>query len=152
MITRRTIVIAICAVALGVPIRAGAQQKGKLWRVGYLEYGTRQFAQASGRYPAFIDGMRALGYVEGKDFVVEARYADGKAERLAPLAQELVKSSVDVIVSTGTPATQAAQRATPTVPIVAAVVTDPVVERFASSLSRPGKNITGLTNSSTDIA
>src|SRR5215470_12985136 len=142
MIARRTILIA-AGLAAALPSFA---QKDKVWRVGYLDNGSRQFNLASGRYPAFVDGMRALGYVEGRNLAIEARYADGKTERLASLAADLVAARVDVILTTGTPPTRAAQRATATIPIVTTVVTDPVAARFALSLSHPGKNITGLTN------
>ena len=151
MIARRTFVIAVCAGALGIPLCAGAQQKDKVWRVGYLDYGSRQFAEASRRYPTFIQAMRALGHVEGKDFVVEARYADGKSERFAALAAELVAAKVDVILSGGTPATHALQRATGTIPVVNTIVADPVAEGFANSLARPGKNITGLASNNNEI-
>src|SRR5215831_8787279 len=104
MTKRRTMVVVLGACALAVPL-ALAQSKDKIWRVGYLDYGSRQFAEESRRYATFIEGMRALGRVEGKDFVVEARYADGKSERLAALAAELVAARVDVVLSAGTPTT-----------------------------------------------
>ena len=95
--------------------------------------------------------MRDAGHAEGKDFVVEARYANGKGERLAALAAELVKLKVDVIVATGTPATRAAQRATSTIPIIITIAADPVADGFAASLARPGGNITGLSASSSEL-
>ena len=151
MTKRRTVVVALGACALAVPLAILAQPKDKIWRVGYLDYGSRQFAESSRRYATFIEGMRALGRVEGKDFVVEARYADGKSERLAPLAAELVRAQVDVILSTGTPPTHALQRATATIPIVNTIVSDPIAEGFANTLARPGKNITGLSSNNTEI-
>ena len=95
--------------------------------------------------------MRELGYVEGKNLVIEWRFADGKIERLPDLAAELVRLKVDVIVTAGTPATSAAQKATTTVPIVIANQGDPVGSGFVASLARPGGNITGLSNVNVDV-
>jgi len=94
--------------------------------------------------------MRDLGYVEGKHFVIEARYADGKTERLPDLAAELVRSKVDVIVATGTPLYQALQKATKTIPIVITTSPDPVRDGFAASLARPGGNFTGLSSNNAE--
>jgi putative ABC transport system substrate-binding protein len=90
------------------------------------------------------EGLRERGYVEGKNFVLEARYADGNTERLGEFAAELVRLNVDLILSTGTLASRAAQRATATIPIIVTVITDPVGDGFATSLARPGGNITGM--------
>ena len=92
--------------------------------------------------------MRELGYVEGKNLVIEWRFADGKLERLPGLAAELVQLKVDVIVTAGSPAISAAQKATTTIPIVMASAGDPVGSGFVKSLARPGGNITGLSNMS----
>ena len=97
-------------------------------------------------------GLRDLGYVEGKNIVIEVRSADGEIERLAGLAAQLVEMKVDVIVATGTPAIQAAQRATNIIPIVMGTAGDPVGFRFVASLSRPGGNITGLTSITGDLS
>jgi putative ABC transport system substrate-binding protein len=115
-----------------------------VWRIGYLDSGSRQSAVESGRYGALIQGLRDQGYVEGKNIVVEARFADGNANRLDQLASELVRQKVDLILSTGTTASQAAQRATAAIPIVVTVTVDPVSDGFAASLARPGGNITGM--------
>jgi len=149
MIARRTLILALCAACLGVSFHSNAQQK--IWRLGYLDYGSRESAEISRRYATFIEAMRGLGHVEGKDFVSEVRYAEGKSERLSPLAAELVQAKVDVILSGGTPATHALQRATATIPIVNTIVADPVAEGFAMSLARPGKNITGLASNNLEI-
>jgi putative ABC transport system substrate-binding protein len=98
----------------------------------------------SGRQAALMDGLREHGYVEGKNFVIEARHADGDADRLKGFATELVQQKVDLILSTGGPATHAAKQATATIPIVVTVTTDPVGEGFAASLARPGGNLTGM--------
>ena len=96
--------------------------------------------------------MRELGYVEGKNLVIEWRFADGKYERLSGLAVELVRMKVEVIVTHGTPATQAAQKATSTIPIVTAALIDPVGGGYAASLARPGGNITGLSVITIDVS
>jgi putative ABC transport system substrate-binding protein len=96
--------------------------------------------------------MRELGYVEAKNFIIEWRFADGKYERLPSLAAELVRRNVDVIVAATTLSVQSAHQATATSPIVMVAVPDPIGEGFASSLSRPGGNITGLTNIVTEIS
>lgn len=95
-------------------------------------------------YDAFVHGMRELGHVEGRNLVIEWRFADGNFERLPGLAAELVRMKVEVIATHSTPAIRALQRATSTVPIVFAVAIDPVGSGFAASLARPGGNITGL--------
>jgi len=103
MNTRRRLLFALCAGALTTPLVSFAQQQGKVWRVGFFHYGSRQSAMDSGRYQLFLDGMRELGYVEGKNLVIETRFADGKTGPLPDLAAELVRLKVDVIVATGTP-------------------------------------------------
>ena len=98
------------------------------------------------RIEAFRQGLRELGYVEGKNIVIEWRYADGKLDRLPALAAELVRLKVDVIVTAGPTATRAAKEATVTIPIVMAQDSDPVGSGFVASLARPGGNITGLSS------
>ena len=103
-------------------------------------------------YGPFRQGMRELGYVEGKNLVIEWRSAEGNNERLPGLAAELVNLKVDVIVTAGTPATSAAQKATTTIPIVMGNTGDPVGSGFVKSLARPAGNITGLSNMSGDVS
>ena len=141
---RRKLLVALGVGALLPPLCAFAQQQGKVWRIGYLDLGSRKSLVDSGRYAALIEGLREHGYVEGKNFVLEARYADGNADRLDGIAAELVRQKVDLILSTGNPASRAARRATATIPIVVTAITDPVGEGFASSLARPGGNLTGM--------
>ena len=83
------------------PLAVEAQQAGKVWRIGFLYFGSRQSSLDTGRYDSFLQGMRELGYIEGRNFIIEARFADGKAEALPGLAAELVGGQVDVIVATG---------------------------------------------------
>jgi putative ABC transport system substrate-binding protein len=123
---------------------ARAQQPTKIPRIGYLTGATADGQSA--RIEAFGQGLRELGYVEGKNIVVEYRYAEEKLERLPALAAELVRLKVDVIVTGGGPNTHAAKEATPTIPIVMTNDVDPVGSGFVASLARPGGNITGLSN------
>src|SRR5215475_10406370 len=122
---------------------AEAQQPTKVPRIGYLTAATEG---QSVRIEAFWQGLRELGYVEGKNIVIEYRYAEGVADRFPNLAAELVKLKVDIIVVSGTPATQAAKNATKTIPIVMSSVTDPVGTGLIASLAHPGGNVTGLSN------
>jgi putative ABC transport system substrate-binding protein len=147
MTTRREALIAggagLCVFA--APRLSLGQQKSKVWRIGFLYSGSRESALDTGRYGAFLEGMRDLGYIEGRHFVVEARFApDSEIERLPALAAELVRANVDVIVSTGGNTAQALKRATTTIPVVIAVTTNPVREGLAASLAHPGGNFTGL--------
>ena len=135
-----SILVAVVLLALGVI--AEAQQTGKVPRIGYLSPTSPSVSPT--RIEAFRQGLRELGYVEGKNIVIEYRYAEGKFDRLAALAAELVRLNVDLIVTTGPTVTRAAKETTTTVPIVMATDTDPVGNGFVASLARPGGNITGL--------
>jgi putative ABC transport system substrate-binding protein len=134
--------IAVNAMLLALCFPAQAQQPAKIPRIGFL------IASATSvnvtRNEAFRQGLRELGYVEGKNIFIEWRSAEGKAERLAGLAAELVGLKVDVIVSGGPSTTRAAKESTSTIPIVIAQDPDPVGSGFVASLARPGDNITGL--------
>jgi putative tryptophan/tyrosine transport system substrate-binding protein len=149
-VTRRRVLL-LAAGAIAAPFSAFGQSKDRLWRVGHLTVVSRDSYLESGRHDAFILGMRNLGYVEGKHFVLESRFADGKNERLAVLADELVRAKVDVIVTVGTNSAVAARKATGTIPIVLAAASDPVGSGLAASLSRPGANVTGLALNATGI-
>jgi putative ABC transport system substrate-binding protein len=122
---------------------AGAQERGKVPRIGVLFPGSP--ATFALRTKAFLQGLGELGYLEGKTIAIEWRWAEEKVQRLPELAAELVKLNVDMIVTNGTPATRAAQKATKTIPIVMAVAGDPVGIGVVESLARPGGNATGLT-------
>jgi putative ABC transport system substrate-binding protein len=129
---------------LTVPLAVEAQPAGKAPRIGFL-------ALNPGANPhlreAFLQGLRALGYVEGRNVMIEYRSAEGKIERLPALAAELVALKVDVIVTAGgTPTALAAKQATKTLPIVFTSATDPVTDELVASLARPGGNVTGLSN------
>ena len=124
------------------PLAAEAQPPGKIPRIGVLVVPTRSFF--STRIEAFRQGLRELGYVEGKNVLIEYRYAEGKLDLLPALASELVQLKVDVIVTASPPGVQAAKNATSTIPIVFAAIGDPVGGGFVASLARPGGNVTGL--------
>jgi len=139
------------ATGLALIRRAAAQPQGKVARIGFLYFGSRQSALDSGRYQMFVQGMRELGYIDGTSLLMEARFADGKPENLPALAAELVRLKVDVIVAQGTPSYRALQHATTTIPVVITLTFDPVGDGFAASLARPGGNMTGLALSAADL-
>ena len=132
------------AVLSALCMSADAQQPAKAPRIGFL--GGSSPSAISARIEAFRQGLRELGYVEGKNIVIEWRYAEGKFDRLPALAAELVRLKVDVIVTSGPLPTRAAKEATVTIPIVMTQVGDPVGVGFVASLARPGANITGLSS------
>ena len=129
------------------PLAADAQQAARIARIGYLATNLTN----QGLLEAFRQGLRDLGYVEGRTIVIEYRDAQGKLEPLPALAAELVALKVDVIVASSTAAAQAAKQATTVVPIVFATVPDPVATGLVTSLARPGGNVTGLSNLNADL-
>jgi ABC-type uncharacterized transport system substrate-binding protein len=129
---------------------ATAQQPTKVPRIGYLT--ATSHSAIAARVEAFRQGLRELGYVEGKNIVIEWRYGEGKADRLSALAAELVRLKVDVIVTSGSETTGHAKEATVTIPIVMAQDRDPVGTGFVASLARPGGNITGLSRVAPEIS
>jgi putative ABC transport system substrate-binding protein len=133
----------LATVLLSIAPLAEAQQPTKI-PLGFLSANSR--APMSARYEAFRQGLRELGYVEGKNIVIESRYTEGKLDSLPALAAELVRLKVDVIVTEGTTATRFAKEATSSIPIVMAQDPDPVGTGFVASLAQPGGNITGLSN------
>jgi putative ABC transport system substrate-binding protein len=139
----------ICALVL--PQHARTQTARHIRRIGLLYTGSRESALDTGRYAAFIEAMRALGYVQGRDFTLEERFADGKPDRFPDLANELVQSRVEVILASGAPAVRALRKVSTAVPIVVAVGFDPVREGYAASLAHPGGNVTGLSALLEDI-
>jgi len=130
---------------LAAPRLGFAQRSAKVWRIGFISGG------ATADLDELRKGMRDLGYQEGKNILIESRIAYGHFDRLPAQAVDLVKEKVDVIVVSGTPAANAVQRATSTIPVVMAVVGDPVASGLVTSLARPGGNITGLSLANTDL-
>ncbi len=142
--------VAIIGLTFAVCGMAPAQQPTKIPRIGYLTVAS--LASNVARVEAFRQGLRELGYVEGKNIVIEWRSAEGKFERQSELAAQLARLKVDVIVSSGPTMTRAAREATATITIVMAQDTDPVGNGFIASLARPGGNITGLSVLSPEIS
>jgi putative ABC transport system substrate-binding protein len=135
------------AVMPGLPSESDAQAPARVYRIGYLETGIRPSNPA--RYAArFRAELGALGYVEGRHYVMEYRFAEGQRERLHVLADELIGTRVDLLLASTTPAALAAKKATTTIPVVFMVSADPVVWGLVESLSRPGGNVTGFTGGS----
>jgi len=142
----------IVTLSLGIlvaPLLTHAQQKGKMYRIGFL--GNSTAALEANLVGPFREGLRDLGYEEGQNVVIEYRWAEGKYERLPTLIAELIARKVDVIVTAGTPGTQAVKKATTSVPLVMVAVGDPVGTGIVASLNRPGGNITGLTSISPEL-
>src|SRR5215510_9795914 len=136
---RREFMTLLGGAATAWPLAASAQQATKSYRIGMLE--TISPALNAAHLDAFREGLRQLGYVEGKSYVIEYRSADGRAERFPELAAELVRLGVDLIVVRGTPATIAAKNATGTIPVIMASIGDPLL--IVDSLAHPGRNVTG---------
>jgi len=136
-------VLAFCATLLALSVSAQAQRATKVYRIGYLSAGST--SSEALRLEAFREGLRERGYVEGQNIIVEVRYSEGKPEKLADLAADLVRFKVDVIVAGGT-IIRAAKNATRTVPIVMLFTPDPVGTGYVESLARPGGNVTGLSS------
>jgi putative ABC transport system substrate-binding protein len=146
-VQRRDFLLAAGAL-LAAPLAARAQPAGKVIRIGILA-GNR--AASPHTLKAFLQGLRDLGYVEGRNVVVEFRDAEGKPERLPTLAAELLALKVDIVFAPSTPAALATRQATRTVPIVFAGAADPVADGLVASLARPGSNVTGLSNLSAEV-
>ena len=150
MIDRRALITGVASALLAAPRAAEAQPAGKVYRVGLIA-NAAPISELAGPEPigpsfrAFVQGLRALGYVEGQNLMLERRSAEGRYERFDEIVAELVRLKADVIVTAGDRATRAAKAVTTTVPIVMTVGGDPVSEGLVQSLARPGRNITGLT-------
>ena len=146
---RRDFFVSLAGAAAGMlrPVALNAQPSSKIWRVGVLE--TTSMELNAPNFDAFRQSLRDLGYVEGKNIVIEYRSAEGRAERFVDLVADLLRVSVDVIVTRGTPAVLAAKSATTTTPIVMAAMGEPLM--VVSSLAHPGGNITGLSGYATDL-
>jgi len=149
MISRRAFIRTLAGGLLAASLAAEAQAPAKVPRIGFLS------ARPPTDNPYFIEsfwqGLRELGYVEGQNIAIEYRFAEGRPERLPALAAELVRLKVDVIVTGGPPAPEAAKQATGTIPVVFAVAADPVAVGLVASLARPGGNITGLASISGEV-
>jgi len=142
--------LALLAMLSALCTSTSAQQPKKVPRIGYV-FGTTPSANMA-RIEAFRKGLRELGYVEGKNIIIESRWAEGKLNRLPALVAELVRLKVDIIMTGGPPATRFAKEATSTIPIVMTQDGDPVGNGFVASLARPGGNITGLSRVAPELS
>ena len=149
LISRRIFVAAVAGGLLSAPLAARAQPAGKLRRIGFL--GNSTAALEANLVQPFRDGLRELGYVEGRDVAIEYRWAEGQYERLPALVAELIALKVEVLVTAGTPAALAVKRATTTIPLVMVAVGDPIGTGLVKSLARPGGNLTGLVSIAPDL-
>ncbi len=146
---RRGTVLALLALG-ATPLAGIAQQRTRIWRVGWLEWTDQgPFSEATAK--AFVEGLRAEGYVEGRNLVIEKRVASGDLKRLAAQAKELAALKVDALFAPSKAAADAAWYASRAIPTVIATVTDPVAVQYAESLARPGKHITGVTTASAEL-
>jgi len=145
---RRDFITLFGSAAAAWPLAARAQQAGKIPRIGFLSPNAALSAQGRN----FLQGLRELGYVEGKDIFIEYRFAGGRFKRLPAFAAELVRHDVDVIVAVVTQASLAAKAATKTIPVVMLAVSDPVASRLVTSLARPGGNVTGTSSQTAEVS
>jgi putative ABC transport system substrate-binding protein len=150
MNARRRLVLALTAGALAAPLASFAQQPAKIARIGFLSPASPA-GDWDTRLQALRDGLRELGYVEGKNLELKVLWGEGRLDRLPALATELVQAKVDVIVAATSPAVLAANRATRTIPIVMPLSSDPVGIGLVASLARPGGNITGLSQMAPEL-
>ena len=150
--SRAIFIAALALSVVGAPLAADAQSPGKVPRIGILSPYSPSTPSAPSPFDFFLQGLRDLGYVEGRNIGIEWRYAEGRDDRLRDLAAELVRLKVDMIVTTGTPGILATKNATDTIPIVFAAAADPVGSGLVTSLARPGGNITGLSNLALDLS
>jgi putative ABC transport system substrate-binding protein len=146
---RRAFIGTLTGGLLAAPLAAEAQQVGRVWRIGFL--GAATPSVWASRVEALRAGLRDLGYVEGKNIVIEFRWANGMYDRLPDLAAELTRLKIDVLVTAGTPGALSAKRATTTIPIVMAASGDAIATGLVASLARPGGNITGSTSFSQQL-
>jgi putative tryptophan/tyrosine transport system substrate-binding protein len=144
MMNRRTFLCGLTLGSLVAPRAPEAHQAARIARIGFLSPGSPSDPGMSHRLGALQQGLRDLGYLEGQNVAIESRWAEGKYDQLPGFAAELVRLKVDVIVTHGPPAIQAAKQATTTIPIVMAGVIDPLSTGFVTNLAHPGGNITGL--------
>ena len=152
MTTRRAFIGTLAGGFLAAPLAAYAQPTAKVYRIGLLGGSPPKTPGGRRAWEGFFQGMQELGYVEGQNILVEGRFYGDQPERLPALAAELVRLNVDVIVAGTAPAPEAAQRATSTIPIVMALHSDPVRGGLVASLAKPGKNVTGLSSLTRELA
>src|SRR5215468_976374 len=151
VIARRTFLAGTGAVLLAAPLAAETQEAGKVWRIGLLSADSIELDKPY--RAAFQEGLRELQYVEGRNVVIEQRYADGQREQFPALAAELVRAKVDVLVVHGyLEAVRAAEQASSAIPIIFVANADPIASGIIASLARPGGRVTGLSDMHSDLA
>ena len=150
MITRRRLVLAIGAGVLAAPFAAIAQQQQRIYRIGMVTSNDR--LTSAHLTEAFTQGLRELGYIEGKNILIDRRFSEGNLDHLPALAANLVQQKVEVIFAPDGESARAAKQATGTIPIVFASVSDPIGSGFIASLARPGGNITGISNFAQELS
>src|SRR5229473_424877 len=148
---RRAFIGTLAGGLFTVPHAVEAQRAANIPRVGFLSASSLSDPRTSRYFQALRQGLRELGYVEGQNIAIESRWAAGKYERLPGLAAELVRLKMDVIVAWAVPAIRAAKEATNTIPIIMAVVVDPMATGLVASLARPEGNITGLSSMAPEV-
>jgi hypothetical protein len=149
---RRIGLVVVLTFSLLAPIANEAQQPGKTYQIGLLSLAVDPLGPPSPIWQAFIEALRQHNYIEGQNLVLKRAFAGGKRDLLQGLANDLVRSKVDVIVTSASGETRAAKLATSTIPIVMTLVADPVGEGFVASLARPGGNVTGVTSLAVDLS
>ena len=150
MMNRRTVILIVAGTFLAAPFASYAQKAVKVWRIGFLSGGPRP---ADGAPPAALrQALEELGYVDGKNVTYTSRWAEAKIERLPGLAVELVGLDIDLLLTTGAPAAEAAKRAMSTIPIVFVAPGDAADTGLVTSLARPGGNITGISDPATELS
>jgi putative ABC transport system substrate-binding protein len=148
-VKRREFITLLGGAAASWPLAVRAQQAGKLPTIGFLGAAPSIESQ---RIAAFVQRLRELGWIDGRNLAIEYRWAEGRDERYAEIAAEFVRLKVDVIVTVATPASLAAKQATAVIPIVFLTASDPVGTGLVASLARPGGNVTGLANQISDTS
>jgi putative ABC transport system substrate-binding protein len=146
----KVVSIVVCVMLFACCSFAHAQQPAKIPRVGYVS-GTGDHKTPGLQVETFRQGLRDLGYVEGKNILIEHRYTEGNQDRAPRLVAELIQLNVDVLVATTSPAIRTAKQATKTIPIVMVTTSDPIATGLIDSLARPGGNITGITRLTRDL-
>jgi putative tryptophan/tyrosine transport system substrate-binding protein len=150
--TKKILLLALCSLLLALGFSAQAQEPKKVPRIGFVSGASGDASNPGPQVEAFRQGMRDLGYVEGKNIRIEYRYIEGKSERIPSFVAELVQLKVDVLVVTNPPSTRAAKQMTKTIPVVIVTTADPVATGIIDSLARPGGNITGLTRLTRELS
>ena len=150
MHTRRKIIAGLGSTAIVFASTSLAQQTGKVWRIGILDFGFLKVSDDS-NFAAIVEGLRELGYIEGKNLSLERRFAEGNKERLNEHVAEFVTKKVDLLLTVGSEVNRAVKNSNTNIPVVVIATSDPVKDGLAVSLSRPGGNFTGMTNGQVDI-